>query len=147
MKRKIVGVILCILLSCPLIATTSLAVEKADVQITGGLGIHVNITNTGDEPISGFPYLIVQTKHFLREVPLSMSPGMKEPLLPGESLTWREIPLARPFCRVIPRQGIPYICLLTVDAKIYENGGDNTIYGEKTVDALYLCGFVILLSK
>jgi hypothetical protein len=147
MKRKIVGIVICILLSCPLFATTSMAVQKADVQITGGLGIKVNITNTGDEPISGFPYLIWQTKFFPKTIILGMSPGMKEPLQPDDSLTWRDIPFARPFCRILDRQGIPYFCLLTLDAKIYENGGDNTIYGEKIVDAVYLCGFVFLLTE
>jgi hypothetical protein len=147
MYKKIMGVILCILLSCPLFAVTGMAEKKADVQIAGGLGVKVNITNIGNEPLSGFPYLIWQIKYFPKSITLGMSPGMKEPLQPGKSLTWRDIPFARPFCRVLPRQGIPYFCLLTLDAKIYENGGDNTIYGEKIVDALYLCGFVILLSE
>ena len=141
--RRIVGLGICILLSCLLLATPSMAVKQAEIELSGGLGVKVTITNVGDEPIKGQPVIYVQKKYFPRDEPTGTSPGMGEPLQPNESLTWREVNLlSRPLYRLRPGPGIPVCSVITINAVFFQNG--EGIISEKAVDALYLCGFVIL---
>ncbi len=144
MKRKIVGILVCILMLIPVLATTAAADPIADIEINGGLGIKVTITNIGDEPFREIIWHTMVTK-FLNHS-RSGSPGMDEPLPPGESLSYRWKPLWIPFFLSISH-AIPAINYCTFTVTVYENGGDNTVFGEKSVDALYLFGFVIILSE
>lgn len=144
MKKKIVGMIIGMLLFIPLFATTVIADPKVDVQITGGFGIQVKITNIGNESLFDIIWHEMRTK-FLNHS-RSGSPGMSEPLPPGESLSYKWRPLWVPFFFNI-FHAIPAINYCTFTVTVYENGGDNTVYVEKSVDALYLFGFVIILYE
>lgn len=146
-KTKIcfIGIVIGMLMMFVVLSAIVSANENADVEIAGGLGMKVKITNVGNESILGLICAILETK-FIHKM-TSMSPGMNQPLLPGESLAWRWVPrgylFVGPFADL---NKIPFINLCQITVMIYENGGNNTIYGEKTVNAMYLCGFIILLK-
>jgi hypothetical protein len=124
-----------------LVSTVVAAEPQAEFEITGGLGLTATMTNTGYEPLYGQPWLETHV-NFLNKSAI-MSPGMKEPLQPGESMTWRWnrpwVPLS-----LLTRIGLPPFFKGTVTTWIVENGGDHTIYGEKSVDATFIiCYFIV----
>ena len=49
MKEKTIGIITCMLLLAPAVAMNAAAEPTFDVKISGGIGVNVNITNTGAE--------------------------------------------------------------------------------------------------
>ena len=143
MHPKCIGIIFCMLLLAPILATSVSADPKVDIKISGGHGLRVNVTNVGEEPL--FDIIAVDMNPILIRRGFGMSPGMVEPLQPGESLTWKwRIPWVPMFSML---KIIPAVTLCKFTVKVYENGGDNTVWGEKTVTALYVCGFVKILSK
>lgn len=144
MKMKLFGIYVCMLMVLPLVATAVTADPVADIEMKGGLGLQVTITNVGEEPLFDIIWCSMTTKLFKKEI--AMSPGMSEPLLPGKSLSWKWRDMWRPIAGLFTFQDMPAVSYCTFDVKIYENGGDNTIYSEKSVDALFVFGWVIILS-
>ena len=144
--KKSVGFLVCMLLIVPVFANTVSADPdpELEIEIKGGYGINVEIKNIGDEPLFDIIWHEMRVK-FL-DHSRSGSPGMSTPLPPGESLSYNWRPLWVPFFLNIFHV-IPAINYCTFTITVYENGGDNTVYAEKSVDALYLFGFVIILSE
>ena len=138
--KKIVGILIFIMIYLPLLATVVLADPIIDVQINRGFGINATITNIGIETLKQTDF--IRCKFIPKYFEQSMSPSFAgkrvDDLAPGQSLTFKWIPLTFRF----PAPGIN-IC--TIDLVIYENGNDNTIYGEKIIDCLRLGSFIILL--
>lgn len=139
MKIKIFGILICMLMIIPIFSIGVVAEMSADFKITGGYGLDIEMENTGDEPLKGW----VPFQMSWRFITMNWgSLGMAEPLQPGETLDWD-----RRITPWFPLKTLPPICKCTINIKIYEGGIDSTIYAEKSVDALYLFGFVIILSE
>jgi hypothetical protein len=149
MNKKIIGTFVCMLMVIPIFSLNAAAEKSAEFKISSGYGVRVEMTNTGDEPLKGIIPCSIDAKYFNFTDRYRMDPGMSEPLQPGESKSWRMRTPWIPFKAFQPplEMFLPAICRCTVNVKIYENGGNNTVYGEKSVDALYLFGFVIILSE
>ncbi len=140
--KKIVGILVCMLMIIPVLATTVTADPEleAEIEINDGFGVNYKITNIGDEPIDqSSTWVKVRSKLFNRGH-LSMR-GANEPILPGES--YSEIYIFK-LLRFI-RQPIMFG---TVTVTLFEvMPGTWPIIEEKSVDALYIFGFVIILSE
>lgn len=132
---------MCMLLCLPLVATTVLADPILNIEVTGGLGIHATIENIGTEPLLQTDFIRCKftPKFFDQSMPPSFAGNRVDDLNPGDSLSFTWIP---PFFR-FPAPGVN-IC--TIDVVVYENGNDNTIYGEKVINCLRLGPFILLLS-
>jgi len=146
MQKKIVGIFLCMLMCIPLFAIGATADPKAKFDITGGVGIHITMTNNGSEPLYDIIWCTIESTYLHRWT--FMGPGMSTPLASNASMSWRWIPGFKPIIFYIHQStGIPAICDCTITAKIYDNGGNNTIWGQKSVHARILFGvFVKILS-
>lgn len=145
MKLPLIGILVGLLLMVPIFSFTTVADPKLDIKITGGVGIHVNITNVGNESLFDVILCEIHTKILKRYT--SIEKGLTEPLPPGKSLTFRWFMPWIPFLHLYWHQLIvPVICLCNYTVKIYENGGDNTVYAVKNVNALTMFGFVIILT-
>jgi hypothetical protein len=143
--RRMIGILICILMTIPIFSITVASEMKAEFKIGSGYGVQVEMTNTGNEPLFDIIWCSIDGQYFKHRY--CMSPGMSEPLQPGESLSWRMRTPWIPTKAFYQSMGLPAISHCTVNAKIYDNGGNNTIYGEKSVGALYFFGFVKILSE
>ena len=139
--KKIIGILIFIIIYLPLLSTVVLADPILDVQINGGFAINAKITNIGSETLKQTDFIRCKftSKYFEQSMPPGFAGNRVDDLAPGQSLTFRWIPY-------ILRFPAPGINICTIDVVIYENGNDNTIYGEKIVDCLRLGPFIILLQ-
>lgn len=133
------------LMIIPIFSLHATAEKNAEFKISSGYGVHVEMTNTGDEPLFDIIWCSIDGQYFKDRY--RTSPGMNESLQPGESKPWRMGTPWIPFIASFFKMTLPAISHCTVNVKIYENGGNNTVYGEKSVNALYFFGFVIILSE
>ena len=140
MIKKIVGILIFMMVCLPLLTTIVMADPILDIQIKGGLGINATITNIGTETLKQTDFIRCKfiPKYFEQSMPPSFAGNRVDDLAPGQSLTFKWIP-------PIFRFPAPGINICTIDLVIYENGNDNTIYGEKIIDCLRLGSFIILL--
>lgn len=152
MKKKTIGIITCMLLLAPAVAMNAAADPTFDIKISGGLGVNVNITNTGDETENGHivwcEYTDFRYVHEADGGPPGIGGSGIHDLAPGESeyYHWWTLP---PRVHILPSSPLDFktpISFCTITVTVYENGGNNTIYGQESVNVLRLGLFIFLLE-
>ena len=138
--KKTSGILVCLFIVIPIFTTVVNAdpEPEVEIEITGGFRFQCTITNTGEVPL--FDIIWCEIKGKISKICCSGSPGMSEPLNPGESLSFI-YPHVRSFTKM------PFVRYCTYTVTVYENGGDNTIYAEKSVNALTFLSFVKIISQ
>ena len=137
------GIIVCMII-IPILASNVCAEMDADFNIRGGYGVYVDMTNTGDEPL--FDRIWCQLDGPNLQGRYAMSPGMREPLDPGETQSWR---VRTPWIGLqwyTKGWSMPCISYCTFNVSFINNGGDQTLFFYKSVDVFYFFGFVKILS-
>jgi hypothetical protein len=152
MKKKTIGIITCMLLLAPAVVMTTAAEPTFDVKISGGIGVNVNITNTGEETENGqivwCEYTDYKFVHEAEGGPPGIGGSGIHNLAPGKSETYHWLALSE-WVHVFPKSPLQFktpISFCTITVKVYENGGNNTIYGQESVDVLRILPFIILLE-
>ena len=142
MKKKIVGILFSMMMIIPALATTVTADSEPEVkiEIKGGFGLNYKIINIGDDSIDqSTVWIKFSSKLFFKSY--TDIQELNEPLLSGESYSDISFIKGAPIISL-------YLMFCTITVTFYEvMPGRWPIIGEKSVDALYLFGFVTILSE